>query len=132
MDKEFDYVKGELSAIRMDLNPTAAAEHGPNIERSNRTMKEQVQSVYCTLPYMALPNIMIEELVNFCVMWLNAFPPKSGLSATLSPRVIVVDTNLNIKRHFCIPFGSYAQTHEEESGSVTTELSLGATCLGSI
>jgi len=104
MDKEFDCLKGELSAIGMDLNPTAAAEHVTDIERSNRTIKERVWSVYCTLPYTALPNIMIEDLVNFCVMWLNAFPPKSGLSVTLSPRAIVASTNLNIKRHCRIPF----------------------------
>eukprot|EP00957_Ditylum_brightwellii_P110558 8433137-Ditylum_brightwellii.AAC.1 len=124
MDKEFDCLKGELSAIGMDLNPTAAAEYVPDTERSNQTMIEQVWSVYCTLPYTALPNTMIKELVNFCVMWLNVFPPKSGLSATLSPKAIVASTKLNIRRHCHIPFGSYAHTHEEGSNNVTMERTL--------
>eukprot|EP00957_Ditylum_brightwellii_P101216 7713306-Ditylum_brightwellii.AAC.1 len=66
MDKEFDVLKGELSTKGIDLNPASAHEHVPEIERCIRVIKERVRGVYCTLPYTALPLIMIQELVTFC------------------------------------------------------------------
>eukprot|EP00957_Ditylum_brightwellii_P107853 8227454-Ditylum_brightwellii.AAC.1 len=68
MDKEFDVLKGDLSMKGIDFNPASAHEHVPEIEQCNRIIKEQVCGVYCTLPYTALPLIMIQELVNFCAM----------------------------------------------------------------
>eukprot|EP00957_Ditylum_brightwellii_P162148 12345736-Ditylum_brightwellii.AAC.1 len=108
MDKEFDPLKGDLSECGIDLNPMAAAEHVPEIEQSNCVVKERVRGVYCTLPYA------------------------SGVSPTLSPRAIITGTVLIVKRHCCIPFGAYAQTHEEGSNSVETEGTLGAICLGPV
>eukprot|EP00957_Ditylum_brightwellii_P023206 1751211-Ditylum_brightwellii.AAC.1 len=95
-------------------------------------IKERVQSVYCTLPYVALPNLMIEEPINVCFMWFNTFPPKSGVSTTLSPRAIITGTILNIKNQCCIPFEVYTQICKEESNSVATESTLGTICLGPV
>jgi hypothetical protein len=32
------------------------------------------------LPYETMPKLMIFELMHFCVMWVNSFPVKSGVS----------------------------------------------------
>eukprot|EP00957_Ditylum_brightwellii_P131874 10056653-Ditylum_brightwellii.AAC.1 len=54
-------------------------------------------------------------MVAFSVIWLNAFAPKSGISSTYSPRAIVRGTHLTYKNHCKIPFGAYAQMHEDNS-----------------
>eukprot|EP00957_Ditylum_brightwellii_P207659 15353949-Ditylum_brightwellii.AAC.1 len=107
MDKEFDPMHGDLVNMGATLNPTAANEHVPEIKCSNRVVKEQVRSIRCTLPYDCMLLIMLEELVNFCVMWLNAFPPKEGVSNTFCPRTIMAGKVLNTEKHCRIPFGTY-------------------------
>eukprot|EP00957_Ditylum_brightwellii_P109722 8369495-Ditylum_brightwellii.AAC.1 len=54
-------------------------------------------------------------MVAFSVIWLNAFAPKSGMYSTYSPRATVCGTNLTYKNHCKIPFGTYAQTCEDNS-----------------
>eukprot|EP00957_Ditylum_brightwellii_P153354 11672064-Ditylum_brightwellii.AAC.1 len=88
MDKEFDPLKGALALQGIDRNPTAAAEHVPKIEWCNCTIKERVCTVYCTVPYTALPLLMMQESVNFSVVWLNTLPPKNGVLPTLRPQTI--------------------------------------------
>ena len=62
---------------------------------------------------------------------INAFPPKSGIHATLSPRNIVTGQTLNYNIHFKLPFGDYAQVHEnEEPRNSMKKHTLGAICLG--
>jgi hypothetical protein len=57
---------------------------------------------------------MIIELVSFSVIWLNAFPPSSGVSKTFSPRTIMTGTSLEYAKHHKVPFGAYVETHEED------------------
>eukprot|EP00957_Ditylum_brightwellii_P037908 2866673-Ditylum_brightwellii.AAC.1 len=113
MDKEFDPFKGALALQGIDLNLIATVEHVLEIDWCNCTIKEQ-------------------ELVNFSVMGLNVFPPKNGVLLTLSPKAIITGTVLNLKHHCRLPFGAYAQTHEEGSNSVTTECTLGAICFSPV
>eukprot|EP00957_Ditylum_brightwellii_P001193 93554-Ditylum_brightwellii.AAC.1 len=74
---------------------------------------------------------MVEELVIFAVLWLNAFPPRTGVSQTLSPCVIFTGTSLNLKKHCRILFGAYAQTYEEGSNNMDRR-TLGAIALGPV
>eukprot|EP00957_Ditylum_brightwellii_P205263 15343091-Ditylum_brightwellii.AAC.1 len=108
MDKEFDPLKGELALLGNDLNPTTPNEHMPEIEHRNRVVKEQSRAIHSTLSFPAIPNLMVEELIIFAVLWLNAFPPRTGVLQTLSLHVILTGTSLNLKKHCCIPFGAYA------------------------
>eukprot|EP00957_Ditylum_brightwellii_P143149 10906854-Ditylum_brightwellii.AAC.1 len=64
-------------------------------------------------------------------MWLNAFPPRGGVSNTFSLRTIITGMVLNTNKHCRIPFGSYAQTHEEDSNDMR-EWTLGAISLGPV
>ena len=64
---------------------------------------------------------------------INAFPPKSGIHVSLSPRNIVTGRTLNYNIHFKLPFGDYAQVHEnEEPRNSNKERTLGAISLGPI
>eukprot|EP00957_Ditylum_brightwellii_P210031 15364497-Ditylum_brightwellii.AAC.4 len=129
MDKEVDPLKGELALLGTDLNPTAASEHMPEIERGNRVVKERSRAIHSTLPFPMIPNLMVEELVIFAVLWLNTFPPITGVLQTLSPCVIFTGTSLNLKKHYCIPFGAYTQTHDKGSNTMD-KCTLGAIVLG--
>jgi hypothetical protein len=76
---------------------------------------------------------MIIELITFVTLWLNAFPPSSGISDTFSPRTIMTGTTLDYENHCKLPFGAYVETHEERSRTNTLyELTQGAICLGPI
>jgi hypothetical protein len=67
------------------FNTTAAQEHVGEIERKIRVIKERARGTFNTLPYKKLPRMMIIELLHFCVMWMNSFPVKSGISEKMEP-----------------------------------------------
>jgi hypothetical protein len=48
-------------------------------------IKERARGRINTLPYKKLPRMMVIELLHFCVMWMNSFPVKSGISEKWSP-----------------------------------------------
>ncbi len=111
VDNKFECLQNLVPII--EINATAANEHVPEIERRIRLIKEQARGVLNTLPYKKMPQLMLVELIYHVVLWLNAFPMKSGVSTTLSPREIVYRRKLNFKKHCKALFGSYAETHEE-------------------
>ena len=53
------------------------------------------------------------ESTYFVVLWLNAFPAKSGISATYSPQELLVCWKLNYKKHCRVLPGTYCKTHDE-------------------
>jgi hypothetical protein len=117
MDREFEPLRDEVPEVT--LNTIAADEHVPDIEHQIRTMKERARAVRITLPFKRLPARMIIELVHFSTLWLNAFPPSSGVSDTYSPRNIITGTSLDYSNHCKVPFGAYVETHEENSPTNT-------------
>jgi hypothetical protein len=58
-------------------------------------IKEQGRGILNTLPFKKMPRLMLIELVYHVVLWLNAFPAKPGVSATLSPCKIVYQHKLD-------------------------------------
>jgi hypothetical protein len=112
MDGEFEPMRGDLAMLGISLNITSKNEHVPEIERHIRTLKQKVRCVYNTLPFKALPERLIIELVYYATFWLNSFPPCDGISQKDSPRAIVTGMRINYTKHCQIKFGSYVQTHE--------------------
>ncbi len=78
MNMEFEKLKDVLPNIT--INTMAAREHVGEIERKIQVIKERAIRTLATLPYLTLPKIMIIELIHFCILWLNSFPVKSGVS----------------------------------------------------
>ncbi len=109
MDIEFEKLKPMLPEIA--LNTTAAREHKGMAERKIRVLKERGRGTFNTLPYPKFPKMMVIELMHFCVMWINFFPVRSGISEKWSPRELVSRTKLDAKLHSRAPFGSYCETH---------------------
>jgi len=65
------------------------------------------------LPYILLPKLVIIELMQVCIMWMNSFPVKLGISELWSPREIVSENKLDAKFHCKVPFGgAYYEVHQ--------------------
>lgn len=52
-------------------------------------------------------------MILFYVFWLNQMPNKNSISDTLSPRAIVIGSQVDFKTHCRLPFEAYVQTREE-------------------
>ena len=131
MDGEFVPLRQPVADLSIALNVTSANEHVPQIERQIRVIKERVRATRHSLPFHTIPAQMLIELVCFSTMWINAFPPKGGVSANISPRGIMTGTQFDYTKHCKLPFGSYVQAHEEPSPTNTQAArTVGAICLG--
>jgi hypothetical protein len=119
-DGQLDSLSNEIAAMGIIANITAQDEHVPEIERHIRTLKERVQSIYNTLPFMSVTKRMLAELIYNCTFWLNCFPHSSGISATISPRTIITGKHIDYHKHCCLEYGEYVQTHEEHNNSMTS------------
>ena len=69
-----------------------AQQHVPEIERTIRTVKDRYRCAYYSLPFQAIPKVMIKALAKRVVKFVNMFPPKGGVSEYWSPRAIVTGT----------------------------------------
>jgi hypothetical protein len=74
-------------------------------------VKERARSMISILPYKLLPKLVIIKLMHFCVMWMNSFPVKSGISKKWSPREIVSRHKLDAKMNCKVPFGACCEVH---------------------
>ncbi len=111
MDNEFEKLQNLVPVLA--VNTTVAKEHVPKVERCIRLIKECSRGVLNTLLFKKMPQIMLIDLFYHILLWLNAFPTKSGVSETLSPREIVMRHKLDFAKHCRALFGSYCKTHDE-------------------
>jgi len=125
MDQEFDKVKDKMPSL--EVNTTAAREHVGEIERGIRLVKERCRGVRAIMPFQQIPKSFVIHLVYFCVMWLNSFPAKQGISKKLSPREIVIKISLIFERHARGLFGAYDEANED---AVITNTNRGRTFPG--
>ena len=58
-------------------------------------------------------------MTEYSVFWLNAFPYVNGISATMSPRVIITGQPIDVNCHCKYEFGEYVQTHEQHDNSMS-------------
>ena len=111
MDGEFEKIKPLMPTV--ECNTTAAKEHVSEAERTIRTIKERTRGLLGTLPFSNIPKRMKIEFVYFMVLWLNAFPVRTGISTTYSPRELIVRWRLDYKKHCRVLPGTYCEVHDE-------------------
>ena len=58
---KFEALSLYMKGVKINLNTTAADEHVPEIERQTHVVKERARSVWNTLAFNRLPNVMIVE-----------------------------------------------------------------------
>ena len=124
-DPEFEPLRRSFP----QLNTCAADEHVPDIERYIRTVKDRTRSTYRMLPFQHVPRMLLVHLVRNSVFWLNAFPTATGISSVHSPRYFLVGYEITYRHHVRLPFGSYAQVHEEHDNRMV-DRTTGGICLG--
>ena len=95
------------------VNLASANEQIPEIERHIRVVKERCREIRQSLPFQQIPVIMAIHMVLTCVKMLNFFPPRGGVSETMSPKEIMSGEKLDYKKHLDLQFGQYCQVHEE-------------------
>ena len=103
-------------------NTTAAKEHVAEVERKFRVVKERNRGVVNTLLFTYIPRRMKIEIIYFVTLWLNAFPAKSGVSETFSPREILLRWRMDAKNHCRVLPGSYCEVHDEPNPTNLTEI----------
>jgi hypothetical protein len=113
-DGEFCTMMDEVNdELHIDMNYASRGEHVPEAERNNRTIGERIRSTYHNLPYKVIPKIMLKYLAMVSTQQLNLFPAKGGVSAYLSPHMIMTGRNLDYTKHCQVPFGTYVQANQE-------------------
>jgi hypothetical protein len=60
-------------------------------------------------------------LMHFCILLLNSFPVKSGVSEKWSPRELISHHWLDAKLHCKTPFGAYCKMHTDPDITNTME-----------
>ncbi len=90
MDMEFEKLRTMMP--HRALNTMAAHEHVGEVEQKIRVIKERARGTFNTLPYKKLPKLMVIELLHFCIMWMNSFPVKSGISKKWRPTGVGIST----------------------------------------
>ena len=86
---------------------------------------------HANLPFPRFTKHMTKEVAKHVVMFRNAFPPKSGLSKTYSPRTIMKVKAIDRNKVFKLHFGAYVQVNEDRNVTNTLEeRKQGAICLG--
>ena len=131
MDGEFVPMKTALLKMSVSLNKASVLEHMPEIERQHRVIKEQARACFHSLPFKMIPKIMILEMIYNCVLWINAFPPKGGVSASISPRTSLTGFNFDYNCRCKLVFGAYAQVREDNLLTNSQQArTMGAICLG--
>ena len=103
-----------LLNMGVSLNTASASEHVPEIERQHRVIKERARACRHSLPFKMIPKLMITEMIYKCVLWINAFPPKGGVSASIIPRTLLTGVKFVYNCHCKLAFGDYAQVHEKK------------------
>lgn len=80
-------------------NMAAAKEHVSEAERSIHMIKERIRGIIGPLPFEYIPQRLKMEFVYFVVLWLNAFPVKTGVSGVYLLRKLLVRWQLDYKKH---------------------------------
>ena len=128
MDGKFEDLREDIISLDIYLNIVSRNESVPEIERSNRAVKERVRAFVQTLPFKKIPRRVIIEIVKETTFWLNVFPVKNGISRVLTPRTIVTGRTLDYKIHCKIEYGIYVQILEHHDNSMSA-CSTGVTTL---
>jgi len=119
-DRQFECIRLHMERQGINLNITGRDEHVPEIERFIHTVKERVRVIVNTLPFEILPHRLIVKIVYNMMFWLNCFPHKDGIHATLSSCTIIARSNINYEKHCKLQFGTYVQVHEQHNNSMAT------------
>ena len=109
MYREFNCLIPDFPEVK--INSTSTSEPILEIGRKFRAIKERECSIWTKLKLEILPKRIITAIMKFVVMWFNAFPVKSGVSATYRSQTIMNGTTLDRTKHCKSEFVVYCEVH---------------------
>ncbi len=123
MDNKFEKLRVMIPILV--VNTTVAKEHAPEVERHICLIKESRRGILNTRLFKKMPRIILIELIYYVLLWMNAYPTKSGVSMMLSTLKIIYRHKLNFVKHCKAQFGTYCKAHNEPTPTNTlSELGL--------
>ena len=126
-DCEFECIEPDIRPVALDV--VTANGHVPEVERSIRTMKEDLRAVVHGMPFKRLPKLVIQHLVRYATQNLNQLPrPSSGILQHCSPESIVTGRPRPDFNALHIEFGSYVQIFDSTTNTLRSR-TLGAIAL---
>ena len=111
MDNKFEKLRNLVPVLA--VNMTAVKEHVPEVKRCIWLIKERGRGILNTFLFKKMPQIMLVELIHHVVLWLNAFPTKTGVSAMLLPCKILYRHKLDFVKDSKSQFRTYCKAHNE-------------------
>ena len=122
-DQHVKCIRRTMDAKGINLNITGRDEHVPETESFLQTVKERTRVIVNTLPFNILPSRLVIRVLYNAMFWLNCFPHKDGIHATMIPHTIVIGSNINYNKHCKLQFGAYVQVHKQHNNSMLTCMS---------
>jgi hypothetical protein len=128
------HADSEFACLELDLHPIAlhtvtANGHVPEVERSIRTIKENLRSTVHGMPFRRIPKLMVQHLVSYVTQNLNQLPrPDGGILEHTSPDLIVRGHPRPDFHALTIEFGSYVQILDSSTNTLRAR-TLGAIAL---
>ena len=129
-DLEFECLAVDILPVTMDL--VAKDDHVGEIERANRTTKEDLRVLTHGLPYRRWTREMVKEGVRFVIKNRNQFPVEDGISKVLSPATIVVGAHPPDCTKMLLEFGAYEAFNEKKPTNTMESRATGAIALTNI
>jgi hypothetical protein len=116
-DNEFKCLKKDIGSIHFD--PIATDDHVSIIERSIRTIKDDLRTLTNGLPFKRIPRAMVTAMVTFAIRCCNLFPVPDGVSTALSPLNILTGAPPADYNHMSLEFGTYVHIFNDNTPSNT-------------
>ena len=104
----FTALVGNMPGVEIDI--TGAGDHLDKIDIKIRRLKEVIRSVHSGLPWK-LPNMLIKDLVKYCVSRMNLHPSSSNDTGD-SPRTMFTGRKPNYTKELDIGFGDYVEVYK--------------------
>ena len=107
-DGEFKSVaEGLQKVFGIEPNIAAPNDHVGEIENTNKVLQERTRAAFHSLPFTAMPRLMIKTLVMESARKANFVPPRGGLSPFHSPREILLRRTIDYNKECLYPMFSY-------------------------
>ena len=130
-DGEFRCLQNNILPITLDT--VSADDHVDVVERSIRTVKGDCRTLTHSLPFKRISRLLVTEIVLFSIKSRNMFPPKDGISSSLSPLSIVTGAGKVDVSQLKLEFGSYVHIfHDNSPTNTMAQRTTGAIALNSV
>ena len=89
----------EFTNKQIELNVTSSRNHIPEIERQICVINERASECCHNFPFKHTPKVVIFAMLKNYELWLNAFPPKGGVSTSVGPRIMLTGVKFDYNKN---------------------------------